>query len=424
MTQINVLLGGVPFGCNNIGDEAILARIVDIVRQISPLACITVCTRDQQNTAQLLGVKTCALYGFDQGPGYLEAFISVLKQTDVYIWSGATGLSDYPQVGLDCLSLAQQCRVKTVVFCTGMNDTLNPAHFKLQGGKKLALFAALNALCFNQIDFIKTYDIYKEAHLRRRLKPVLDACDLVVNRDEQSRDQVMRSKLERQPMVAADPAITLTLTKPTEAIWGTSMMDFLQRHPQRLGICISSQQALVQEKEFIYWLDQVVAQKQLGIVFIPMNAITDFELMANLRESMLYKDSTIIASGSERPEAIAGLAGQMNAIISSRLHLLIFASISATPCIGIGRGSKVNNFLSQFGQFTAGTTQDIAFDELDTALNEVLGRPIWYRETAQAVRNSMLERLNVGIDALANVLAGCEPLVPSQPHPNSQWRLL
>jgi polysaccharide pyruvyl transferase WcaK-like protein len=182
------------------------------------------------------------------------------------------------------------------------------------------------------------------------------------------------------------------------------MMHFLGKHKQKIGICISSQQALKQQDRFALWLDQVVTRHGCGIVFIPMNPITDFALMSEIREEMINKDQSIIATGTDNPEHVAGLAQHMDIVISSRLHLLIFASVSATPCVGIGRGSKVSVFLKQMGQQTAGSTENIDFDKLDASINDIFLRPQTYHDAAVIARADMLERLEKATDTLGNVI--------------------
>jgi polysaccharide pyruvyl transferase WcaK-like protein len=405
MSKVNVLLGGVPFGCNNIGDEAILEQVVHIVRSLSPNAEITVSTGEPESTAKLLNVNTTSLHAHFSGKTEdTQTFLKALDQADVFIWSGATGLSDYPEAGLDCLHEAQCRGVKTIVFCTGMNDTLNPAHFKLQKGKRRTLLNLLNTLSFKKRDFIKHFEAQKELSTRMRIKAVLDQCDLVINRDIQSFNEVMKSGLSKQPIVAADPAITLEPISPTQKIWGTQVMRALQSGRKKVGICISSQQQISDMTMFSKWLDQVINQHEAEVFFIPMNPETDFATMAKIRDHMTHADNTVMALGDDSPASVAGLAGEMDVIISSRLHLLIFASISCTPCIGIGRGSKVSNFLSEFGFCTAGDTQNIRYDYLSNELNKLLSNKSMYQDIADTVRRSMLARLDHGIEALGEVI--------------------
>lgn len=405
MSKVSVLLGGVPFGCNNIGDEAILAQVVSIIRGINPEADITVSTGAPKITAKLLGVKTTALHAHFSGNELdTQLFLNTMDKVDLFIWSGATGLSDYPEAGLDCLEEAQRRGVKTIVFCTGMNDTLNPAHFKLQKGKRHTFLSLLTNLSLHQRDFVSQFEQQKELSTRQRIKRVLDRCDLVINRDIQSFTEVMKSGLDKAPIIAADPAITLKPVKPHQKIWGTQVMRALQSNCKKIGICISSQQEITGMLEFSKWLDKVIERHHAKIFFIPMNPETDFETMAKIRAGMIHINESVMALGDDTPEAVAGLAGEMDVVISSRLHLLIFASISCTPCIGIGRGSKVSNFLSEFGFCTAGDTQKIRYDALTSELNKLLSNKHKYQEISGSVRKSMLERLDHGIAALGAVI--------------------
>ena len=62
---MKILLGGVPFGCDNIGDEAILASVIGVFRRICPSAELVVCTGDREGTERKFGLRTAPLYGFD-----------------------------------------------------------------------------------------------------------------------------------------------------------------------------------------------------------------------------------------------------------------------------------------------------------------------------------------------------------------------
>ena len=99
---MRILLGGVPLGCDNIGDEAIVGCVVDLLRRLVRGAEITVCTRDGEGTAARLGVAVAPLYGFGDSPD-LRGFAELVRRHDVYIWFGATGLSDYPEIALRLL---------------------------------------------------------------------------------------------------------------------------------------------------------------------------------------------------------------------------------------------------------------------------------------------------------------------------------
>ena len=53
---MNILLGGIPLGCDNIGDEAIIACVVRMLHESLPDVKLTVATADPM-TGSLLGVN-------------------------------------------------------------------------------------------------------------------------------------------------------------------------------------------------------------------------------------------------------------------------------------------------------------------------------------------------------------------------------
>ena len=112
---MNILLGGVPFGRNNVGDEAILECVTRIVREVRPDAQITVSTDDGAATAAKLDVRTVPLFGF-AAPYSHEEMAAALRTHDVFIWAGATGLSDYPEIPCGMFRMAQAAGRKTILW--------------------------------------------------------------------------------------------------------------------------------------------------------------------------------------------------------------------------------------------------------------------------------------------------------------------
>ncbi len=402
-----ILIGGVPFGRDNIGDEAILSTIVSIVRSLAPSATITVSTDEQESTEKLLGVKTCPLFGFDP-PGFSQTeLMNTLKDQDIFIWSGATGLSDYPESTLHILECAQSINVKTVVFCTGMNETLNPVKYTILPGKKKRLLELLNKMLLGNVDLVKSTEDKRCKQTYERINLLLGNCDAVINRDQQSKNVLKRNGLKRDPLVGADPAINIVPTALKNSNWSEDLKSFLSADDSiKVGLCISAQRKVLQEEELVAYLDDIVENHKLKIVFIPMNPITDAALMTSIQSKMRNAESTIVAKGSISPEEITGLTAELDLVISSRLHLLILASINYCPIIGINRGSKVSNFLSLFGREPIGSTELIDFNAFDTELKYLLGSSEAFREKAVTVRTDMLSRLEGAKELLAEVING------------------
>ena len=323
---MKILLGGIPLGCDNIGDEAIIACVVKMLKNAIPGVALTVATADPA-TAGLLDVAVVPPFGF-HAVG-LHGFSEVAKRHDAYIWCGATGFSDYPHVALDLLDAAQAAGVPTFVWGVGMDDELNPVFFRANGRRRLLL------RCFGLVGW---YEQRLRTKLRQRIAHVLSRCGGVWLRDPQS-VAMLASMGFPNAGVAADTAILMN--RP--AIQPP-------KHPDEpvLGLCISTQRQ-VSDLDGIRALIDAVQAAGARIIGIPMNHKTDRALLERLGVTCI--------SGST-PEAVMEAAAACNVVLSSRLHLLILAANAGTPGIGIARGSKLANWLDNFGEHVVGSVYD------------------------------------------------------------------
>ena len=193
---MKVLLGGIPLGCDNIGDEAIIACVVKMLKDALPGVELTVATADPA-TATHLGVAVVPPYGF-AGCGQ-AGFSETVRRHDAYVWCGATGLSDYPQVALDLLAAAQEAGVPTFIWGVGMDDELNPVFFRVHGKKRLLLSL------FGLVDW---YEGRLRAKLARRISTILPRCRGVWLRDPESA-RMLATMGFPGARIAADTAILL-----------------------------------------------------------------------------------------------------------------------------------------------------------------------------------------------------------------------
>ena len=76
---MKILLGGIPLGCDNIGDEAIIACVVKMLKESLPGVELTVATADP-DTAELLGVNVVPPFGFVGRA--LDGFSDVVRRHD------------------------------------------------------------------------------------------------------------------------------------------------------------------------------------------------------------------------------------------------------------------------------------------------------------------------------------------------------
>ncbi|MDF7799951.1 polysaccharide pyruvyl transferase family protein [Pontiellaceae bacterium B1224] len=402
MEAVRILLGGVPFGRNNVGDEAILECVVGILRAVSPGCEITVSTDDQSATEARLQVQTVPLFGFDP-PFSRKQMEECIARADVFIWAGATGLSDYPEIPLSMLEAAHRTGTKTVVWGVGMNDTFNPYIYSILPGKRRTLLNLLSLLTFNKIHFAQRLEKQAEDRARDKIAKELNQCDLVVLRDPETLTAVHRCGDVPRAVVGADSAEMLEPADWEEITLTREARQILDSKARKIGLCISAQRKLVHEKELIDFLDRL-ADKNYRIVFLPMNHSTDAPLMEKLRDRMQNKSHSTIIGGRRSPREILAIAGRLDLVISSRLHLLILASVLHVPIIGISRGSKVDNFLTAFGHTSAGSVDECDFDHMQNELDRLIDSRDEFKEVSTAVHEMLLQRLEEAKLRLAQVL--------------------
>ncbi|MDD3154481.1 MAG: polysaccharide pyruvyl transferase family protein [Victivallaceae bacterium] len=385
---MKILLGGIPLGCDNIGDEAILASVVGLLRsKLGENGCeITVATRDQEHTAAVLKVRTIALYGFD-----LPAESIPFAEFDLFLWCGATGLSDYPETGCRLLRAARRAKTPAAIWCVGMNDQFNPAFYVLHGRRgRLADLLHLRGI-------LEKWMVW---HVRSRIAAELQNLPLVVMRDEPSRVELRRCAAFPDAIYAADTALLQTSSpypRPEALAPGRKV----------LGVCISAQRRMAGLDEFAAMLDDLIQKEDFQVLFLPMNSKTDAELMAGLQAKMRERSRTVLATATE-PGEIQTLTSYCDVIVSSRLHLMILGLNVLVPCVGIARGSKIANYLEQYDLPVAGSVDCCDFAVLRSQIVRLAAEKSTFVQNASAVRKQLLDRMDAASERLTAVIRHLE----------------
>lgn len=369
---MRILLGGIPLGCDNIGDEAIIAGVVGMLKETLPGVELTVATNDPA-TAAALGVGVVPPFGFlDIG---FDGFAAEAKRHDAYIWCGATGLSDYPHVALTLMEIAQREGVATFIWGVGMDDELNPVFFKPHG-RRLALLRLLG--------LVGAYERYLHNRLKRRITRVLPRCKGVWLRDPQSAAMLAKMGFANAG-IAADTAMLLGNGR-----------NITQRHKDTesftLGLCISTQRQ-VADLDGVKGLIAAVRDSGAKVLGIPMNPKTDRALLERLGVECIPGTT---------PKDVMDAAASCDVVLSSRLHLLILAANVGTPGLGIARGSKLANWLSNFGESVVGSVYDCDWKTVAQRVLAALGaRGDWEerRESAYKMLKARLEKARMELAA-------------------------
>ena len=376
---MRILLGGIPLGCDNIGDEAILAGVVRMLKASIPCVELTVAT-DDPATAALLGVGVVPPFGFRDTD--LNGFAAEASRHDAYIWCGATGLSDYPHTALSLLEIAQGEGVPTFIWGVGMDDELNPVFFKAHGKLRFALKA---------LGLVGWYERRLRGKLKRRIARILPRCRGVWLRDPQSAAMLAATGFPGAA-VAADSAILLAAETVGSGKSGDSGT------PATLGLCISTQRQIA-DLDGLRGLIAAVRDSGARVLGIPMNPKTDRALLESLGVECI---------AGTTPEAMMEAAAECDVVLSSRLHLLILAANAGTPGIGIARGSKLANWLSNFGEDVVGSVYDCDWGKTAERVLAALGHRGDWKERRDAAYRRLNERLEKARGELVAKLKECQ----------------
>ena len=389
--HLTILLGGIPLGCDNIGDEAIVACVVRMLREDLPDATFAVATADPA-TAERLGVRVVPPFGFAGVPA--DGFSDAVRSFDAYVWCGATGLSDYPHVALDLLERAQRAGVPTFVWGVGMDDEPNPVFFRAHGRRRRLLSA---------LGLLGAYEGRLRARLGRRLRATLPRCRGVWVRDPESA-AALASFGVPGVRVAADTAILQgRMVKSSHGrMVEPSDHQTIRPHDQRppaLGLCISTQRR-VADLEGVKRLVATVRAGGARVVGIPMNPKTDRALLEGLGVECIPGDT---------PEAVCEAAAGCRAVLSSRLHLLILAANVGTSVFGVARGSKVANWLANFGRTVEGSFDDCDWDAAAAHVLAALRDPGDWEEVRASAYARLLARLDAARTEFVAALRSLRP---------------
>ena len=151
-----------------------------------------------------------------------------------------------------------------------------------------------------------------------------------------------------------------------------------------LGLCISTQRQ-VADLAGLKVLIAAVRESGAKVIGIPMNPKTDRALLESLGVECIPGTT---------PEAVMDAAAKCNVVLSSRLHLLILAANVGTLGLGIARGSKLANWLSNFGRTVEGSVYDCDWKRVtEHVLAALVDRGDWgkVRDDAYARLNARLE---------------------------------
>ena len=246
------------------------------------------------------------------------------------------------------------------------------------------------------------------ALVRRVLNGSVDAITL---REDASLAELKRFGVDRPEIVlAADPVLSLQPAPEEET---DALMDRLGLDPRGnyLGLCLRGWTGF-EEKAPVIAQAARYAWERYGLtpVFLSVNHITDGQAAGRVTAHMDGVPVHVVREPLSS-ELMLGLTARMQAMISMRLHGLVFAAGQGVPLVGIIYDPKVSGFLAYMGQELCEDLDRLTGD----GLRDMLERALALRGDRASLRAAVdrLRRLEANNSAvLRRLLAGGAEVSP------------
>ena len=345
------------YGRGNAGDDAILEAILQEMRTIDLDMPITVLTKDPKATRLAYRVRTA---------GRMDIFTweKAMHHAALYINGGGSLIQDVTSrrslwFYLHNIQAAHKAGCKVQMYGCGIGPVLREQHRKLAAR-------------------------------------VLNACvDVITLREPDSQKELQSMGVTRpEVLLTADPALTLPAASDDEI---DSVLLRAGIPPRGNYLCFALRNWKgFESKAPLFGQAAKYAYETYGLT--PVFAAVEKHLDPGA--------GRLAAAGLDIPHyflddagsagTIIGALSRMQAVVSMRLHALIFAAGQGIPLAGVVYDPKVSSFLRYIGQENFADLDALTPDRLKSMIDRVAAAPISPEEQEAAVRKlRQTEQVNV-----------------------------
>ena len=336
---MDILISGY-YGSKNGGDEAMLAAMLEVLREEGGALNATVISLNPEYTKKRHHVD--AVPWLD-----VWTIVKKIRAADLLISGGGSLLQNvtsrrslYYYLGIIFLAKIFGCRV--MLYAQGIGP--------IRGGLAKWL-----------MNFI------------------VNRVDLITVRDHGSLEELQRLKITRPKIFCtADPVLAI---KPVSLDAGEKILAShgIKKTGRLIGVSVrrwidwqNCQTALAQA------LDKL-AENGAQIIFIPMQFPNDIKAAESI--AALMKNPAAVLDEEFSTAEILSLVGNMNALIGIRLHALIFAGVMGVPMLGISYDPKIDRFLDSIGEKPIGNLSDVTAEKIFDAVTKKLDAKNFHDES-------------------------------------------
>ncbi len=320
------------YGYRNLGDDSILLSISRQLATLDPPVQLTVLSRNPR--------KTTASYGLRAIPRFSPlALWRTLRRSDLLISGGGSLLQDHTsarslQYYLGVIHLAQHFHHPVFLWANGIGPLYRPAG-------------------------------------REHVRKTLVDCHCITLRDSDSLATLRALGVTRQDVtVTEDPAFLLNLPPKEDSLEALRQLGLSMDTPL-LGISVRRTDGMAQSvDQFARLADRMVRELHCQVAFLVMQEPGDADISREILRRM--EEPAQLISTPDRPEDMLGIIRCMDALVSTRLHTIIFAAKARVPVVGCVYDPKVASFLKTLQMPHCGTPKDLHLDDAMAALQTML----------------------------------------------------
>ena len=345
------------YGRGNAGDDAILEAILQEMRSIDPDMPITVLTKDPKATRLTYRVRTA-------GRMDVGTWKKAMRHAGLYINGGGSLIQDVTSrrslwFYLHNIQAAHKAGCKVQMYGCGIGPVLREQHRKLAA-------SVLNA----NVDVItlREPDSLKELQSMGVTKPEI--------------------------LLTADPALTLPAASEDE-IDSVLLRAGIPPHGKYLCFALRNWKGF-EDKAPLFAQAAKYAYETYSLT----------PVFAAVEKHLDPVAGRLAAAGLDIPHyflddagsagTIIGALSRMQAVVSMRLHALIFAAGQGIPLAGVVYDPKVSAFLRYIGQENFLDLDALTADALKAMIDRMVSSPISPEEQAAAVQKlRQIEQVNV-----------------------------
>jgi len=305
-----VLICG-AYGKGNAGDDSILEAVMQQIRNIDADQPVYVLSRNPKETRLRYRVRAIHTFAIHQ-------FLSIMRKTKLYINGGGSLIQDVTstrslQYYLHNILAAKRAGNQVLMYGCGIGPV-------------------------------------RSASNRKRAGKIIDLCaDIITLRENQSEQELRAMGVTRPDIrITADPVLLLHPASK-EKVDTLLLQQNMDPSGQYVMFVLRPWLGFDQvQQHFASVAQQLYREKGLTPVFLALESGRDLPVSHQTAE--MLDCPYYVLSAPHDGRLIMGLMGRMKAVISMRLHALIFASGLGTPLVGVVYDPKVSGFMDYLGQ--------------------------------------------------------------------------